>query len=158
VDPRGGSFLHVTVGWVELQRSGRTSVVPFNMAAHTRPGFAPGTPFSDRAADSLKAALYRFDFEGGGAAALATVLAHANEQDAITLWHLLARTDGEERASVYRRLAALVPPPEGVTPTGVLRLERRQLEAWWDALPGSPGTPSWFERLAARLAAWTGAL
>jgi hypothetical protein len=158
VDPRGGSFLHVTVGWVELQRRGRTSIVPFNMAAYTRPGFAPGTPFSDRAADTLKAALYRFDFESGGATALAAVLAEAREPDAITLWHLLARSEGALRASVYGRLAELVPPPAGVTRSGVLRLERSQLEQWWDALPGSPGTPSWFERLAARLAAWTGGL
>ena len=128
------------------------------MAAYTRPGFAPGTPFSDRASDSLKAALYRFDFESGGAAALATVLADARDQDAITLWHLLARTGVELRASVYGRLAELVPPPEGVTRAGALRLERRQLEKWWDVLPGSPGTPSWFDRLAATLAAWTGAL
>lgn len=158
VDPGGGSLIHVTVGWVELDRLGATSVVPFNMSAYTRPGFAPGTPFSDRAGESLKAALYRLDFERGGAAALATVLAEAREQDAITLWHLLARTDGKLRAFVYERLAVLVPPPAGVSEESVLRLERRALERWWDALPGSPGTPSWFERLAAMLAAWTGAL
>ena len=73
VDPRGGGLIHVTVGWVELRGLGRTSVVPFNMSAYTRPGFAPGTPFADRAGDSLKAALYRFDFERGGESALRVV-------------------------------------------------------------------------------------
>jgi anti-sigma-K factor RskA len=158
VDANGGSLLHVTVGWVELSWLGSSSVVPFNMSAYTRPGFVPGTPFSDRAADSLKVALIRFDFEQGGAAALATVLAHATERDAITLWHLLARSDGTARADVYRKLALLAPPPAGVTEAGVLRLDGKQLQRWWDALPGSPGTPTWFERLAARLAVWTGAL
>jgi hypothetical protein len=158
VDASGGSLLHVTVGWVELSWLGTSSVVPFNMSAYTRPGFVPGTPFSDRASDSLKAALLRFDFQRGGAAALATVLAYATERDAITLWHLLLRADGTGRADVYRTLARLASPPAGVTEAGVLRLDGRQLGRWWDALPGSPGTPTWFERLAARLAAWTGSL
>jgi hypothetical protein len=156
VDDRGGSLIHVTVGWVELRRSGRTSVVPFNMSAYTRPGFAPGTPFSDRASDSLKAALYRLDFAGGGRAALATVLSEARETDVITLWHLLARTEGPARAAVYGRLAALAPAPVGVTRDGVLRLERHALGTWWDALPGSPGTLPWWQRAAVKLSAWLG--
>jgi hypothetical protein len=158
VDARGGSLIHVTVGWVELNRAGQTSIVPFNMAAYTRPGFAPGTPFSDRASDSLKAALYRLDFQAGGDAALATVLSLARERDVITLWHLLARTKGPARETVYRRLAALAPPPAGVTRERVLRLERGAARTWWDALPGSPGTLPWWQRAAVRVSAWLGVL
>jgi hypothetical protein len=158
VDATGGGLIHVTVGWVELAHSGMRSVVPFNMSAYTRPGFAPGTPFADHASDALTAALYRFDFERGGAAALATVLAEAKEPDVITLWHLLARTRGAAREAVYRTLAALAPPPGGVTRTAVLGLERRALRAWWDALPGSPGTLPWWQRVAVRVSAWLGFL
>jgi hypothetical protein len=158
VDPLGGSLIHVTVGWVELNRLGKTSVVPFNMSAYTRHGFPPGTPFSDHAADSLKTALYRFDFERGGERAMQTVLAAAKAGDGITLWHLLDRTEGMERDAVYGRLAALVPPPRGVTRAGVLRLRPRDLQRWWDALPGSPGTLPWWQRLAVRISAWLGVL
>ena len=158
VDPRGGSLIHVTVGWVELSRLGTVSIVPFNMAAYTRPGLAPGTPFADGADASLKAALYRFDFARGGEAALRLVLAHARAGDAITLWHLLARTEGAARAQVYRRLAALAPPPSGTSEDGVLRLREPDLERWWNALPGSPGTLPWWQRLAVRISAWLGVL
>jgi len=158
VDARGASFIHVTVGWVELDGRGRTSVVPFNMSAYTRPAFAPGTPFADRADDSLKAALYRFDFERGGGNALGLVLARARAGDAITLWHLLSRTEGPARSAVYRRLAALAPPPPGVSEAGALGLRARDLSTWWDALPGSPGTLPWWQRLAVRLSAWLGVL
>ncbi len=157
VDPRGGSLLHVTVGWVELEGRGRTSIVPFNMSAYSRPGFAPGTPFRDRAPDSLKAALYRFDF-AGEAAAVATVVAGATTNDAVTLWHLLPRTGGPEREAVYRKLAALAPPPASVTREEILRLDRRALRAWWDALPGSPGTLPWWQRAAVKISAWMGVL
>jgi hypothetical protein len=158
VDPRGGSVIHVTVGWVEMSGQGRTSVVPFNMSAYSRTGLAPGTPFADRADDSLKAALYRFDFERGGEGALRVVLAGAREADAITLWHLLARTAGAERVAVYRRLAELAPPPHGLSEAGVLQLRDRDLEKWWDALPGSPGTLPWWQRAAVRISAWLGVL
>ncbi len=158
VDGRGGSLIHVSVGWVELKHDGRTSIVPFNMSAYTRPGAAPGTPFADRAADALKDALYRFDFEGGGRTALAEVLSHAREADAISLWHLLERTTGAEREAVYLRLAALAPPPAGVSRDRVVALDRGALSRWWNALPGSPGTPPWWQRVAVRLSAWLGVI
>ena len=158
VDAGGGSLIHVTVGWVELRRLGTTSIVPFNMSAYTRPGFAPGTPFADRASDSLKAALYRFDFERGGDPAATVVLRAATANDAVTLWYLLQRTEGATRLAVYRRLAALAAPPAGAEETRVLALDRRALDAWWESLPGSPGTPPWWQRAAVRLSAWLGVL
>jgi hypothetical protein len=158
VDARGGSLIHVTVGWVELTGSGEHSVVPFYMSAYTVPGYAPGTPFSDHTSDSLKDALHRYDFEAGGAAALATVLSQARAPDVITLWHLLSRTKGVAREAVYRRLAALAPPPGGVTRQRILRLERGALRSWWDDLPGSPGTLPWWQLGAVRIAAWLGIL
>ncbi len=158
VDPRGGDLIHVSVGWVELRRDGLTSVVPFNMSAYTRPGFGPGTPFGDRAPDSLKAALYRFDFAHGGDSAAAAVVRAATVNDAVTLWHLLSRTSGPTRLAVYARLAALAPPPAGAAERRVLALDPGALRAWWDALPGSPGTPPWWQRAAVRAAAWLGVL
>jgi hypothetical protein len=156
VDARGGSLIRVTVGWVELNGDGATSVVPFDMSAYTRAGFRPGTPFADRASSALKVALYRFDFERGGASAVAAVLRSATVNDAVTLWHLLERTAGPTRLAVYRRLAVLAPPPAGVTAARVMALDRRALRTWWDALPGSPGTLPWWQRAAVRVAAWLG--
>ena len=68
------------------------------------------------------------------AAAIGTVLEESRAEDAFTLWHLLARTQGDERARVYDRLAQFVPPPDGVTREGVLRGDRPMLDAWWNAL------------------------
>jgi len=52
----------------------------------------------------------------------------------LSLWHLLSRTTGPERAQVYARFAALVPPPKGVTRDGVLNLDQPMLDLWWNAL------------------------
>jgi len=38
-----------------------------------------------------------------------------------------------ERPGVYDRLAALAPPPNGVTREGILRLDRTMLDAWWSS-------------------------
>ena len=56
------------------------------------------------------------------------------EADALTLWHLLTRLTGAEREAVYDRMAALAPPPYGVTREGVLAGDHAMLERWWDAL------------------------
>jgi hypothetical protein len=62
----------------------------------------------------------------------------------VTLWHLLARTDGALRDRVYGRLAALAPPPAEVSREAALRLDARALRLWWVRLPATlPIYPSW---------------
>ncbi|HYO62780.1 MAG TPA: FecR domain-containing protein [Pyrinomonadaceae bacterium] len=138
VDDRGRSLLHVTSGWVALETPGRESVVPAGAACATEPGKGPGTPFFEDAPEPFLAALARFDFEDGGAEALANVVGQARPRDTLTLWHLLSRADGDERARVYDRLASFAPPPAGVTREGVLRLERPMLDRWKENLE-----PTW---------------
>ena len=61
------------------------------------------------------------------------MLHEARARDAFTLWHLLPRVNSAERTAVYDRLAALVPPPPGVTREGILRLDTTMLDSWWNA-------------------------
>ena len=61
-------------------------------------------------------------------------MAEARRRDTLTLWHLLTRVDGEDRARVYDRIAALMPPPAGVTREGVLALNQTMLNAWRDSM------------------------
>ncbi len=134
VDDAGRSLLRVTSGFVALERGARESIVPAGAACLTQPGVGPGTPFFEDASEELADALKRFDFEQGGADALRVVIENARPRDTLTLWHLLSRTEGDERASVYERLAALAAPPEGVTREGVLGLDRPMLGTWKDLL------------------------
>ncbi len=134
VDERGRSLLHVTSGWVALQLKDRESVVPAGAACATQPGTGPGTPFFEDSSETFLAALLKFDFESGGRAALDTLLAESRPRDTLTLWHLLPRVEGAERTRVYERLAALAPPPAGVTRDGVLQLDSQMLEIWKDQL------------------------
>ena len=130
VDDAGRSRLHVTSGWVALELKGREAIVPAGAVCVTEPGKGPGTPYFDDASADFRAALTRLDFQGGGAKDLNVVLAEAREYDTLTLWHLLSRLRGEERARVYDRMASLVPPPKRVTRAGVLKLNRAMLELW----------------------------
>ena len=134
VDSSGNGLIHVTAGYVELQWSGRRSIVPLGFAARTRPGVGPGVPFAADAPEGLRRALEAYDFGNGGAAAVRRALGAARSEDAVSLWHLLSRVEPVLRGAVYRRLAVLVPPPVGVTHDGVLRLEQRQLDAYWNAI------------------------
>lgn len=138
VDDAGSGLLHVTVGWVQLDSVNRSAIVPAGASCATRQGTGPGTPYYEDASEEFRAALAKLDFEQLDAdsrrQALATVLAQARERDTLTLWHLLSRTSDGEREAVYDRLASLVPPPEGTTREGVLRLDERMLELWRDRL------------------------
>jgi FecR protein len=134
-DSLGKGQLQVTVGEVEFQTGDRSSRVPIGMLMQMRPPPAgPGIPYDERAPAPLVRALSAFAFEKGGARATRTVLAVARPQDAISLWHLLQRVDPSLRGLVYDRLAALVPPPPGVSRKGAIALRSRDLEGYWSTI------------------------
>lgn len=120
VDDTGAGALRVTSGYVALEHAGREAFIPAGLMCLTRPGAGPGTPFAEQAAPALRDALHRFDFSGGGPAALPEILAQARPGDEITLWHLLSRVASAQRAGVFDRLAALQAPPAGVTREGII--------------------------------------
>lgn len=146
VDDSGAGFLRVTFGWVAFEVAGRESFIPRYAACRTQPGTGPGTPYYENASAAFRDALYKLDFEKLSIeernTALTTVLAEARKDDALTLWHLLTRVTDAERGRVYEALAALVPPPNGITREGVLRGDQRMLDRWWDEL-GLSDTSWW---------------
>jgi hypothetical protein len=138
VDERGSGLLRVETGWVGFESRGLLSLVPAGAACPTRRGVGPGTPYFGTAPEALRRALAVVDFGPTAGdrrrAALDTALASARSRDALSLWHLLSRLEGPERGLVYDRLAALVPPPPGVTREGIERGTRAMRDAWWDEL------------------------
>ncbi|HLW98818.1 MAG TPA: hypothetical protein VKR82_09245 [Candidatus Acidoferrales bacterium] len=141
VDADGNGWMRVSIGWVAFEKDGQESFVPVDAMALIRQGARPGTPFYEDASPAFRSALEEIDFGAVGPSeveerktALATLLEQARKRDAITLWHLLGRTDGTELAQVYDDLAKLVPPPSGVTRNGILAGDRHMRDTWWDAL------------------------
>jgi FecR protein len=135
VDDSGAGLLHTTMGWVGFKLNGQESFIPAGAICQTRPKTGPGTPYMEDASQAFREALSRFDFDANTPAErkalLGILLADARKEDALTLWHLLSRVSDADRPSVYGCLAALAPPPTGVTRDGILRLDRAMLDAWW---------------------------
>jgi len=137
VDDAGASLLRVTSGWVALQLKDRESIVPAGAACRTQPGVGPGTPYFEDAVPEFRQALSSVDFGKDSSArhsALALLFKYSRRRDTLTLWHLLARVDGDERSRVYDKIASFTPPPEGVTREGVLKLDQKMLDLWKDKL------------------------
>ncbi len=152
VDSTGGSLLHVTSGYVELQHEERTSVVPQGSMCLTRPGLGPGTPFDEDASEAFREALNRLDFEDGGADALTALLAEARLEDTATLWRLMYEIDPTERGRLYDRLVELVPPPDGITREAVLRADIEAIRTW-DLHLGLDFNDGWFLRFFKKIKA-----
>lgn len=141
VDDHGASLLRVTAGWVALELKDRESMVPAGAACETRPGIGPGTPYFEDSTAAFREALKKVDFDGDAgvrSAALTVMLNEARPRETLTLWHLLARVNGQDRVRVYEKMATFAPPPPGVTREGVLQLDQQMLETWRHALE-----PTW---------------
>jgi len=100
--------------------------VPMGALVITRAGVGPGVPYVEDAPEALRRALAAFDVRGA--------LAAARPDDAISLWHLLQRVDAPLRGAVYDRLAALVPPPPGVTREAVVARDAGALDGYWKVI------------------------
>ena len=146
VDAAGGALLTVLAGWVSFEHQGRESFIPAGARCATRPGLGPGTPYFTDASPALKNALVLLDLtppqEDARDSLLRAVLAEARREDAFTVWHLLGRLSGEDRARAFHRLSDLVPPPAGVTFQGVMADDHSMLDLWWDSL-GLGGSRDW---------------
>jgi hypothetical protein len=134
----GSGTIRTTLGWVGFHLNGRDSFIPAGAMCSTRPHSGPGIPYFENASSSFLEAIAQFDSSLRNSQArddaLAMILSQARVRDALSLWHLLSRTDGPARAGVYDRLASLVPPPSGVTRDGVLALDSQMLDLYWNAL------------------------
>jgi hypothetical protein len=131
VNERGDSELHVTSGYVALEREGRDVIVPAGAMAVTKTGSGIGTPFADDASSEFRDLLYRIDFEGGGRSALTALIGKARKDDSVTLWHLLRSVPREDRETVLNALTRFVKLPSGVTRAGLLELDKEMLDAFW---------------------------
>jgi hypothetical protein len=137
VDDSGAGLLRTTMGWVGFKLNGHESFIPAGAVCATRPKIGPGTPYLEDASPSFRDALSKFDFVATTPAErdalLGIILTEAQEEDALTLWHLLSRVSDADRPAVYDRLAALAPLPEEVTREGILRLDQKMLDSWWNS-------------------------
>ena len=138
VDESGAGMVRTSLGWVGFKQNGHESFIPAGAACATRPKVGPGTPYFEDSSAEFSAALTRFDFEDNTpqqrAHDVAIALREARNRDALTLWHLLARVDDQQRILVYNRLRQIVPPPATVTKEGILRLDQPMLDRWWNEL------------------------
>jgi hypothetical protein len=138
VAPDGSGSIRTTLGWVGFHLNGRDSFIPAGAMCSTRRELGPGVPYFEDATPAFRVAVAQFDSSPqdspARSAALAMILSEARAQDVLSLWHLLSRTTGAERAQVYARFAALVPPPKGVTHAGILNLDQSMLDLWWNSL------------------------
>ena len=137
VDDSGAGLLRTTMGWVGFKLKDHESFIPAGAVCATRPKIGPGTPYLEDVSPSFRDALSKFDFVATTPAErnalLGIILTDAQEEDALTLWHLLSRVSDADRPGVYDRLAALAPPPEEVTREGILRLDQKMLDSWWNS-------------------------
>lgn len=150
----GSSTLHVSVGWVELGDGTQRAVVPAGLTAHVNAAGTPGIPYVPALPADAVEALARLSVRGNSAdvqIVLAALDAHdaplaqvARQQlSGITLWHLLQRVEGRDRARAIAALESRAPRPDAVTMEGIFALDRQMLDRWRRALH-----PMWGEQEA----------
>jgi hypothetical protein len=137
LDEGGGSLLRVSSGLVALSHDQREALIPAGFACASVGPTGGCTPYNVDASAVFQQTIRELDLVAGLIAsdngALARVLDQSRERDAVTLWHLVARTESPARDRVVARLAELVPPPDGVSREGAAAGDRAMLDLWWNS-------------------------
>jgi len=141
IGPGGVGTLRVGSGWAALEWRTRQSVVPAGAACPLRAD-GPGTPYFEDASAAFREALDAIDTRSVDSLfrriAIDVVLTEARPRDALTLWHLGSRVESSVRGAVLDRLAALAPPPAGVTRDGMIDGDAAMRERWFASLGLGP--------------------
>jgi hypothetical protein len=133
VGPDGSGRVVVETGWVAFKWRQRESFILAAASCAIHRGKGPGTPSFLDAAASFRQAVAHFD-EAGDQASLDTVVQSARARDALTLWHLLGRTEGVRRETVFKRFAALTQFPYAENEAAILRGNSNAFDAAWNAM------------------------
>lgn len=141
VDAAGNGLLRVDSGWVSFEWKGREVFIPAGAICTTHRGKGPGVPYFEESSDRFRHAVDRFDVSAS-TADLNDILASATKDDAFTLWHLLPRVQGDDRARIYDRLLALGTPPSSINREAILSLNGRAMDGLWDSF-GLDDTTEW---------------
>lgn len=132
VEPDGRTRLRVTSGAVSLEAGGVAAYAPMDTEVLATPGRGPGTPVAMAASAALRDAVARLD--AGDRSAVPAIVAAAGPGDTATLWNLLARTAGDDRAAVFARLDALAPLPPDISADAIRAGDPDAIARWRDAL------------------------
>ncbi len=119
-DAAGNGSLRVTGGWVALERKSGEVLVPAGASCKIRSGRGAGTPYFSDASGAFRAAVDEFDLSGRVTDEL---LLNARVRDTLSLWHVMNAVQGSDRERIFNRMAALVPPAQGVAKEKAFTLE-----------------------------------
>lgn len=127
-DSTGTGIVGVSVGEVQLESGGRTTLVAAGTAARVYPARL-GLPYPLIASHAFRDAARRADSVIADAD-FNVLVREATAQGTITLWHLLPRATVTQRGQIHDRIAALVPPPGGITRDAIVALDAHAMASW----------------------------
>lgn len=134
VEDNGDSRLHVTSGYVALERNDHDVIVPAGAVAVSKKGIGIGTPFAENASEEYRSTLYKIDFENGDQASLKRLVAVSGKSDSVTLFHLIRTVPASDRGMVLARLTKFVKLPQGTTAAGLIALDQKMLDDLWEQI------------------------
>lgn len=124
VSESGRARVQVRAGWVAFEHQGQEAFIPAGAECRTATAIGLGIPVYQDADPALKAAVARFEENGGFA-----VPVLVRPRDHLTLWHWLRRAGPGQRRELAARLT-----PSGAEQDALARGDRAAIDAAWNRL------------------------
>lgn len=130
VDENGTTTVQVKSGWVLMKNKNERVLIPENsICSATTNGI--GVPVSIYASHAFKESVGNFNLLTGSLEELKKILQQANQNDLITLFHLIKRLDQESREKIFNRISTLTNVPPRVNRDGIINGDKDILGRLW---------------------------
>lgn len=130
VDENLTTLLQVKSGWVLMEKGEQKCILPAGTSCYSDTAKGLGTPFSDIASETFKDALYKYDFKDSSVE-IETVLHESNNEDLISLFHLLLKSDKEIKEKIFDRIVQLTNISPQIRKESIISGEKYALARLW---------------------------
>lgn len=133
IDSLNSTEIFVETGKILITTRNESLWLSHNYFSKIEDGQIIRLPYHKDASRKLKRELVQFDYSGDYAA-MTKILRDSKPKDALTLHYLLYKVEPAHREMVYNKLKNFVPLPSGVNKDGIIRLDKKMMTKWWNAI------------------------
>ena len=130
VDDAGTAILYVRKSWEIVNDNKFETFVTPGCYCEIIFGRGAGIPYSQKSSEEFKSDISHFSPSSYTPDMLDKILSEAKTADAVSLWNLIRRVNGQDGEKVVSTLEKFVPLPAGATEDAMIKLNDKALLKW----------------------------
>jgi len=133
INQEGDAVISVKQGWLSTIYRNVEMIIATDYSVQYKSSSGFGIPYHNSASVELINLLGEVAFNNNETS-INSILNSVTKTDALTLWNLMQRVKTSSKQSIYDKLYELVPHPDEISSSDILRLDKEKLLLWLEEI------------------------